>query len=124
PLYLSLEDSDKLTNDVLHTVKEEFRGNNFRFYRISDLTQTERLAYVEEHLISPGLIQKIDKSSFLVRDDEKATIMINEEDHIRIQTLIPGLNLSEAWELCSEIDDKLESRLNFAYDSELGYLTA
>ncbi|WFA07689.1 protein arginine kinase [Tissierella sp. Yu-01] len=124
PLYMSIEDSDKLTNDVLLTVKEEFQDSNFRFYRISDLSQKERLMFIEEHLISPGLTQKIDKSSFLVRKDERATIMINEEDHLRIQTLLPGLNLAEAWQLCSEIDDKLESKLNFAYDYELGYLTA
>jgi len=124
PLYMSVEDSDKLTRDVLDTVKEEFADSNYKFYRVRDLTQRERLMYVEEHLISPGLTQKIDKSSFLVRDDERATIMINEEDHLRIQTLLPGLNLDEAWQLCSEIDDKLESKLNFAYHGDLGYLTA
>lgn len=124
PLYMSIEDSDKLTNDVLLTVKEELHDSNFRFYRISDLSQKERLMFIEEHLISPGLTQKIDKSSFLVRKDERATIMINEEDHLRIQTLLPGLNLADAWQLCSEIDDVLESKLNFAYDCELGYLTA
>ena len=80
--------------------------------------------FVEEHLISPSLMEKLDKSSFLVRDDEKATIMINEEDHLRIQILLAGLKFEEAWLLCSEIDDKLEAKLNFAYDAELGYLTA
>lgn len=124
PLYLSVEDSDALTTDVLNTMKDSFEDSNYKFYRVRDLTQLERKMYIEEHLISPGLIKKIDKSSFLVRDDERATIMINEEDHLRIQTLLPGLNLDEAWELCSEIDDKLESNLNFAYDGELGYLTA
>lgn len=124
PLYMNVEDSDELTNDVLQTVKEEFEETNYRFYRISDLSRKERLMFVEEHLISPSLTEKIGKSSFLVRDDEKATIMINEEDHLRIQILLPGLNFEDAWTLCSEIDDKLESKLNFAYDAELGYLTA
>lgn len=80
--------------------------------------------YMEEHLISPELARQIDKSSFLLRGDEKVTIMINEEDHLRVQTLLSGLNLDAAWKLCSEIDDKLESKLNYAYNSDLGYLTA
>ena len=50
--------------------------------------------------------------------------MINEEDHLRIQTLFPGFNLKDAWELCSEIDDKLAEHLNFAFDESWGYLTA
>ncbi|NLL81359.1 MAG: protein arginine kinase [Tissierellia bacterium] len=124
PLYMSVEESDNLTNEVLQTVKDEFSEANYRFYRISDLSQKERLMFVEEHLISPSLMEKLDKSSFLVRDDEKATIMINEEDHLRIQILLAGLKFEEAWLLCSEIDDKLEAKLNFAYDAELGYLTA
>lgn len=123
PLYMSIEEADQLTNSVLNTMKETL-SDNYRFLRIRDLTNLERLRYIEDHLISPGLTEKIDKSSFLLRDDEKATIMINEEDHLRIQTLLPGLNLEEGWQLCTEIDDKLESRLNYAYHEDLGYLTA
>ncbi len=123
PLYLSLEDSDNLTNTVLDSMKDSF-DDNYEFLRLRDLSTKERLMYVEEHLISPGLSRQFDKSSFLLRRDEKATIMINEEDHLRIQTLLPGLNLDEAWKLCSEIDDSLEEKLNFAYHRDLGYLTA
>jgi protein arginine kinase len=105
-------------------MKENYMSWNFKFVRIRDLTPRERLSYIEEHLISPDLVQKIDKSSFLLRDDEKVTIMINEEDHLRIQTLLPGLNLTDCWELCSNIDDCLESELEFAFREDLGYLTA
>lgn len=123
PLYMSIEESDELTNSVLETMKENF-SDNYRFLRIRDLSNLERLMYIEDHLISPGLTEKIDKSSFLIRNDEKATIMINEEDHLRIQTLLPGLNLQEGWQLCTEIDDGLELKLNYAYHEDLGYLTA
>ena len=64
PLYMSVEESDNLTNEVLQTVKDEFSEANYRFYRISDLSQKERLMFVEEHLISPSLMEKLDKSSF------------------------------------------------------------
>ena len=123
PLYIEVDNSDKLTNAVLDTTKEIF-GDDYIFFSIKDLTGRERLMYIEDYLISPALTKKLDKSSFLLRSDERATIMINEEDHLRIQTLLPGLNLIGAWEICSDIDDKLESKLNFAYHEKLGYLTA
>lgn len=124
PLYMTVGESDSLTDDVLNSIKENYMNWNFKFLRIRDLTPRERLSYIEDHLISPDLIQKLDKSSFLLRDDEKVTIMINEEDHLRIQTLMPGLNLSECWDLCSNIDDCLESELEFAFHEDMGYLTA
>lgn len=123
PLYMSLEESDKMTEDILTTMME-IDNSKFEFIRLRDLTPRERMVYVEEHLISPALIKRTNKSSFLLRNDEKATIMINEEDHIRIQTLLPGLNLLEGWELCSNIDDQLESKMEYAYHEDLGYLTS
>ncbi len=123
PSYLSIAESDELTEDILINIKDALK-DNYQFIRIRDLTMREQLVYIEEHLISPNMIQNSDKSSFLLRDDERATIMINEEDHIRIQTLFPGLNLKKAWELCSYIDDQLESKIDYAYDEKWGYLTS
>src|SRR5699024_10478404 len=123
PYRMSVEESDDLTDDILNTMKDTL-ANNYKFMRIRDLNPREQLVYVEEHLISPSMLRTKDKSSFLVKDDEKATIMINEEDHIRIQTLSPGLNLKESWEQCSLIDDELEGELDYAYDEKWGYLTA
>lgn len=122
PSHMTIEEADMLTNDILNTMMDGM-DNNYRFYRMRDLTTREQLIYVEEHLISPNMIQHKDKSSFLIRDDEKATVMINEEDHLRIQTLWPGLNLKEGWDLCSLIDDRLEANLDYAYDENWGYLT-
>ncbi len=123
PSYLSIPESEELTDYILDNVKDVLK-ENYKFVRIRDLSSRQRLTCVEEHIISPSMIQNGDKSSFLLRDDERATIMINEEDHIRIQTLFPGLNLEEAWELCSYIDDELEGKLDYAYDEKWGYLTS
>lgn len=123
PVFSSMEEADEITDKVLDAVKENFKDENFNFYRVRDLDTKERQIYVEEHLISPFLVQNPDKSSFLVRDDGRVTIMVNEEDHIRIQTLTPGLNFDEGWGICNEIDDKLESKLDFSFDEEFGYLT-
>lgn len=124
PLFSSMEEADKVTDDVLNAVKESFKDENYNFYRTRDLGQKERQIYVEEHLISPFLVQHPEKSGFLVREDGRVTIMINEEDHLRIQTLTPGLNFDEGWRLCNEIDDRLEENLDFSFHEEFGYLTS
>lgn len=123
PSYMTVTESDTLTNDILIGMKEAL-DDNYRFIRVRDISPREQMVYIEDHLISPNMVQRKDKSSFLVRNDEKATIMINEEDHIRIQTLFPGFNLTDAWQLCSEIDDKIGEKLEYAFDDRWGYLTA
>ncbi|MFL2876308.1 MAG: protein arginine kinase [Pontiellaceae bacterium] len=78
----------------------------------------------ERHLISQELATKDKDSGVFVSTDEMMSIMINEEDHIRIQALKPGLNVKEAWESASAIDDELEQTLTYAYNARLGYLTS
>lgn len=123
PSLMTVQESDTLTDDILNGMKEAL-DDNYRFIRVRDITPREQMVYIEDHLISPNMVQRKDKSSFLIRNDEKATIMINEEDHIRIQTLFPGFNLTDAWDLCSDIDDKLGEKLEYAFDDSWGYLTA
>ena len=122
PDFMNLEESEFVTEEILNAMKD--RKDVYRFYRIKDLSQLERVVFVEEHLISPNLAQTTRNGSFLLRDDEKATIMINEEDHIRIQVLLPGLNIEEGWRISSEIDDSLEENIEYAYNDQFGYLTS
>jgi len=124
PQRMNVQEAEKLTQEVLNAVKDMPDDINYKFFKINSLNAAERVAYIEQHLISPGLIQKPDHSSFLLRDDEKATIMINEEDHLRIQVLLSGLNFEEGWNLINKIDDFLETSLDYAYDDRFGYLTA
>jgi len=124
PQKMNIEESEKLTQKILNVMKDLPSNINYKFIRINNLTPLERVVSIEEHLISPGLIQKPDYSSFLIRDDENITIMINEEDHLRIQVLLPGLNFEEGWKTSNEIDDFLESSLDYAFHQEFGYLTA
>lgn len=123
PSHMSVEEAQALTDQVLVSLKGEVL-DSYDFVKLEDLSTREELLYVEEHLISPSLLQDKEKSSFLLSKDERATIMINEEDHLRIQTLSPGLNLVKSWQDISVLDDLLESRLDYAYDEKLGYLTA
>ncbi|SFJ37033.1 protein arginine kinase [Thermoflavimicrobium dichotomicum] len=94
------------------------------FIRMSDLTPLEKRVLVEKHLISPQLAEESPHGAVLLSQDEAISIMINEEDHIRIQCLFPGLQLEKAWEMASHLDDWLEKHFTFAFDDQCGYLTS
>lgn len=96
----------------------------FRLRRLEDMEPLDRLVLVEKHLISPQFADHIEHRAAILREDEAVSIMVNEEDHLRIQTILPGLQLSAAWRLADEIDDLLEHRLQYAFEERNGYLTA
>ena len=122
PNIITVEESDELTREIVEAIKES--EDIYEFHKIEDLSDLERFVFVEEHLISPSLLKEKEKSSFLLREDEKVTIMINEEDHIRIQVLLSGSNMEEGWRICSDTDDLLESKINYAFHERIGYLTS
>lgn len=103
-----------------------FEDNKINFNRVN-LWENDKLSsrvYYEKHLISKKLINNRDISSFIYNNDETVSVMINEEDHLRIQTITSGLNIKEAYYEADNIDDMLEERLDYAFDESLGYLTA
>ncbi|KNF07984.1 putative ATP:guanido phosphotransferase [Gottschalkia purinilytica] len=126
PQYMDLEDGKKITDIVNNAVNNSdiIESKDFNFYPINSISNIDKEVFVERHLISPDLLRNPQISSFLLKNDETVTIMINEEDHIRIQALLPGLNLEKAWELCSNIDDAIEKNVDYAFDERFGYLTS
>lgn len=114
--------------EIIGDVAEAFRGcptlsKEAELFPMGDLSVTERLLLSELHLISPAMVD-IDQGAVIVTPDESIGIMINEEDHLRIQTMFPGLAPLEAFELASRVDDVLEDKLDFAFDEKIGYLTS
>ncbi len=97
---------------------------NYTFLALRGMEETEKTALVESHLISPDLAEHADRTAALIRHDEKISIMMNEEDHLRIQGISAGESLNEAAENAFSIDDALQERLSFAFDDQWGYLTA
>jgi protein arginine kinase len=77
----------------------------FDFMHMRDVPAVERQILVERHMASQDLMENAEVSALLLDSNEKVTIMINEEDHIRMQCILPGLQLSQAWEKLSLIDD-------------------
>jgi len=124
PYFMTKDESEALTEEILNGMKDNVYDIPYKFYRIRDLSDIEKNVFVEKHLISPNLAKKADSGSFLIRNDERATIMINEEDHIRIQVLLPGLDFEEGWKISSKIDDFLEGKVEYAYHEQFGYLTS
>ncbi|AXI07570.1 protein arginine kinase [Oceanobacillus zhaokaii] len=95
----------------------------FEFISISDLTGVEKHVLVEKHLISPHLVKYSDEAAALISQNEQISVMINEEDHLRIQLYYPGLQLGKALEDAFAFDDWLEEKVDYAFDEMRGYLT-
>ena len=79
---------------------------------------------VERHLVSHELGDGARPRGILVAPDARLSLMINEEDHLRLQALTPGFQLAEAWALADGADDELDPALEFAFTEEIGYLTS
>lgn len=84
----------------------------------------ENMTYLEKHLISNNLLENSKKAAFIVNKSETVSVMINEEDHIRLQCITAGLNLNEALNYADKLDDLLEEKIDYAFDEKFGYLTA
>lgn len=92
-------------------------------YRLAEVSGLDRQVLVEKHLISPNHAQQPRGRAVILRADETLSIMVNEEDHLRIQSLQPGMQLDEAWRVAQAADDVLEGRLSYAFCQRRGYLT-
>ena len=92
--------------------------------RIDELSELERQILFERHLISRELSNEPEGAGVVISKNQACSIMINEEDHLRIQVIKNGLHLKRTWNFINSIDTAIEESLNYAYTKELGYLTA
>lgn len=125
PYLASDEQTAAVQEQVARTAagqKEQF--SNFDFHRMADLSPQAKQVLVEKHLISPFLVREAHNGAVLLRQDEAVSILINEEDHLRIQAILPGLQLEESWQEADRYDDLLETDINYAFNERHGYLTA
>ena len=97
---------------------------NAFFLDIEELDDIDRQVLVERHLISQQHAEGEGCRGVAVSAAETRSLMINEEDHLRIQVLRSGLQLEPLWDEISDIDSQIEQHVNFAFDKKLGYLTA
>ncbi len=110
-------------------VKEALLGSNTPFAKslkyidMANVPEAQKYAMVERHIISPEFANKSDNTAIILSSDESISIMIGEEDHLRIQVILAGLSLKEAYDIAERIDSLLYPALQFAFDSKLGFLT-
>ena len=98
-------------------------SREFSFYQLGELSREEAVSLCERHMVSPDFIADRRGKAVLISADESVSIMVNEEDHIRIQVMREGQAVEEALETAERIDTLLSENLDYAFDRELGYLT-
>ncbi len=92
--------------------------------RFKDISPIEKQVMVEKHLISKELVESNLETGALISKDEQISIMINEEDHLRIQCLASGMQLDKVFDLCNLLDDTISEKIDIAYNDKIGYLTS
>ncbi len=125
PCKLSEQDHQKVIEKVKGAVENSNSSisKEFSFIEMSELTPKQGVSLVERRLVSPEFISEGKGRALLLSKDESISIMINEEDHIRLQVIKKGLALDEAYDVADKLDTLLDENLDFAFDEELGYLT-
>lgn len=120
------EQAVALVNEVKAITGDLSENDHRRFYacNISTLSEIDKIAMVERHIVSPLLAEKEQTTGLILAEDEAVSIMINEEDHVRIQAIVGGMNLEQAYQEADLVDDIAYDKLHFAYDEKYGYLTA
>lgn len=120
----------RLTVKGRETVCEEIKNAllsddkwGFSFAKMKDFTRAQAVSLAERHLISPEFASDRAGRALMLTEDEAVSIMLCEEDHIRMQVMMAGLALKEAYSVADKIDNIIGSRLNYAYDNRIGYLT-
>jgi protein arginine kinase len=120
--------SEEKRGGVENLVKESIAGSALRtrvdYHDLTAMEHVERQFLVERHLISRDHAFAQGPRGVAFAPDERISVMVNEEDHLRIQSLRAGLQLREAFELANEVDNSLEERVDYAFSSQFGYLTA
>lgn len=119
----------KDTKEVTEKIKNAILGSNstlakdFDFIDLDNTPTIRKQEMAEEHLISPVMCEGKGKS-VLVSKDKTMSIMLMEEDHIRLQIIKDGYALEDAYSLASKVDDVIEENVTYAFDNDFGYLTA
>ncbi|MGC8487656.1 MAG: protein arginine kinase [Clostridia bacterium] len=124
PNSLPAEQGERLVGEVDAAVGRIRDAWHLKLERLKDISGLDRQVLVEKHLASPLLVADPIRFEEVATDDrESISIMVLEEDHLRMQVLLPGLQLDEAWNVANHLDDSLEESLTWAFDPKLGYLT-
>lgn len=122
--------NDQQANQLVQEVREASKvletqtDKRYNSCNVNMLTEIDKTAMVERHVISPLLVEKEQSTGLILSEDEKISIMINEEDHLRIQSITGGMNIVEAYKTANLIDDVASELFDYAFSEKYGYLTS
>ena len=125
PARMSSEQRKELNLKVKNAVLQSNTpfAKSLKYIDMADVPQTEIAAMVERHIISPEFAEENADRAIIISADESISIMIGEEDHVRIQVILGGLQLEKAYDTAEQLDSLLYNELHFAFDRSLGFLT-
>lgn len=124
PIASTEDDALAVDKLVVSALLDGEHDERYTYLKMSEQLKLDREVLVEKHLISPQLANPERAGAVLLSEDEMLSIMVNEEDHVRIQCIYPGLQLEKAYQEADAVDDILEKELPYAFDEEFGYLTS
>lgn len=114
---------DKGAKEIIEKVSAPLMQSGFKKIDFDRLSQLEATSYVERHEVSPEFAEKKTPHALLMHEAEGLAVMVCEEDHLRIQSILGGLALNEAYKNASRVEQRLDEEFDFAYSDKLGYLT-
>ncbi len=117
-------DRANIESTVRERLTKDARLSELTFIDVADLESIDRQFLVERQLISREHANSDGARAVAIDNNERLSLMVNEEDHLRIQLMKSGLDLESAWEQINEVDDLIEEHVTFAFHPQLGYLTA
>ncbi|CAH0434922.1 Putative kinase [Clostridium neonatale] len=117
--YMKARENAELIYEVLN---DTIYSEDMTLYKLWENDKKDYEDCIEKHLINKNLLDNSEKGAFIVNKNETISIMINEGEHIKIQCITAGLNLEEAFNSANIIDDNIESKLEYAFNENLGYL--
>lgn len=121
PSKLDAEGREKVNSAVKSALLCD--GSDLSYIDMKSLSEIQAVSLAEKHLISPEFAARRDGTALLLSSDESVSIMLCEEDHIRIQVIKAGLALEQAYAEADKIDTILDGKLKYAFDERIGYLT-
>lgn len=125
PGAMTIEDAKTAASKIRDALLEgnSTLAKDFRVLDVETASEQEKQVLYEKHLISPEMMRR-KAGLVLLSKDDSMSIMLMEEDHIRLQIIRGGFQPDAAWETADKVDDVLEERLEYAFDKEFGYLTS
>ncbi len=124
PHNLNEKDAEELVGLVVNAVNKNRAFKGSKAIDLLALPELDRIVLLERHIISYDHVINDRKRAVIFSKDEQTAIMINEEDHLRLQMILSGIQLEEAYKALDKLDTELEKNITYAFDIDMGYLTA